>query len=74
MNQKLIFKTPVIIKKSWMGLENITLSERQIVSDITYMWKLTRTLVSKRKKKQTHKYKKQTSSYQGGKGRMGEAR
>lgn len=56
------------------GLENITLSERQIVSDITYMWKLTRTLVSKRKKKQTHKYKKQTSSYQWGKGRMGEAR
>ena len=57
-----------------MDLENITLSERQILSDITYMWNLTKTLVSKRKKKQTHKYKKQTSSYQWGKGRMGEAR
>ena len=41
-----------------MDLENITLSGRQILSDITYMWNLTKTLVSKRKKNQTHKYKK----------------
>ena len=45
--------------------------ERQILLGTTYMWNLKNTtkLVNKTKKKQSHRYKEQTSVYQLGEGR-----
>ena len=47
--------------------------ERQILYDITYMWNLKKynKLVNKTKKKQTHRYREQTSGYQWGRGKGG---
>ena len=60
---------------AWMDLEGITLSEirqRKILYDITYMWNLKKynKLVNKtnKQKKQTHRYREETSSYQLGEG------
>ena len=47
--------------------------ERHILYDITYMWNLKNKLVSITKRKQTHRYREQTSDYQRGEGR-GEGR
>ena len=45
--------------------------ERQILYDITYMWNLKKynKLVNITKKKQTHRYREQTSGYQWEEGR-----
>ena len=47
--------------------------ERQIQYGITYMWNLKtyNKLVNITKKKQTHRYREQTSGYQWGEGREG---
>ena len=50
---------------TWMGLEGITLNKSTIPYDIAYMWDLKNVT----KKKQTHRYRKQTSGYQWGEGR-----
>ena len=63
---------------TWMDLEGIMLSEmsdreRQILYDITYHLyvesKKYNKLVNITKKKQTHRYREQTSGYPSGKGR-----
>ena len=43
--------------------------ERQILYDITYLWNLKKNqLMNVTKNKYTYRYRKQTSSYQGGEG------
>ena len=65
-NEVLLFVT------TWMNSEGIKLSEineRQIVYDITYMGNLkNRTNLWIKQKKQTHRYREQTSGHQWGEG------
>ena len=45
-------------------LSEVGQTERQISYDITYMWNVKNKLVNKTKKKQTHRYRRQTSDHQ----------
>ena len=54
---------------TWTDPESTMLSEisqrkTQILYDLSYMWNLKNKLVNITKKKQTHRYKEQTSGYQ----------
>ena len=48
--------------------------ERQILYDIIYVWNIKNKLVNITEKKQTHRYREQTSGYQRGEVRGGGAR